>query len=375
MKIILIGPSSPLRGGIANFNDSLYKALEKMHDPYVIGFSRLYPPLLFPGKSQYENRPSFSYIRGKNLINSTNPLTWRTTAREIVRMKPDCLLVQYWMPFFAPAYGYIIRHAKKRTGLKVIGVLHNIDPHEKMPGALNLNRFFLKSCDGFITMSSKVLEDLRKTGIDKPAKMVPHPVYDIFGDPVSKNDACDHLGLDPDQKYLLFFGLIRNYKGLGLLIKAMSKGSINHLNLKLLVAGEFYEDEKKYRNMVKELGLEERIIFTEGFVPKEEVGYYFSASDLVILPYLSATQSGVTQIAYHFNKPVLVTDVGGLQEVVFDGRTGYVCKKDPEEIAGSIADFFDNKKSAEFIQNIKNEKYRFSWDNMVQGIEILAEEI
>lgn len=346
-----------------------------MHDPYVIGFSRLYPPLLFPGKSQYENRPSFSHIRGKNLINSTNPLTWRTTAREIVRMKPDCLLVQYWMPFFAPAYGYIIRYAKKRTGVKVIGVLHNIDPHEKMPGAPNLNRFFLKSCDGFITMSSKVLEDLRKTGIDKPAKMVPHPVYDIFGDPVSKNDACNHLGLDPDQKHLLFFGLIRNYKGLGLLIKAMSKASINHLNLKLLVAGEFYEDEKKYRNMVKELGLEERIIFTEGFVPKEEVGYFFSASDLVILPYLSATQSGVTQIAYHFNKPVLVTDVGGLQEVVFDGRTGYVCKKDPEEIAGSIADFFDNKKSAEFIQNIKNEKYRFSWDNMVQGIEILAEEI
>jgi D-inositol-3-phosphate glycosyltransferase len=174
---------------------------------------------------------------------------------------------------------------------------------------------------------------------------------------------------------LLFFGIIRPYKGLDLLLKAFASPRLSHLNLKLLVAGEFYENEKKYLDLAKELGLHSKILFTGNFIPKEEVGSYFAVSDLVVLPYLSATQSGVTQIAYHYNKPVVVTDVGGLNEVVAHGRTGYVCEKDPGKIAAAIADFFDNNRSAGFIENIKTEKKKFSWDAMVKGIEDLAGEI
>lgn len=375
MKIILIGPSSPLRGGIANFNDSLYAALEYNHDTRITGYSLQYPSLFFPGRSQYDRGAPSAGIRSSELINSINPRSWYKTADEIVKAAPDLIVVHYWMPFFAPALGKIIRLVKKKLDTRVIGLLHNVEPHEKMPAAERLNRYFLESCDGFMVMSSQVMNDLENTGVRRKVRQVPHPVYDIFGEPVSRQFACDYLGLDPGQHHLLFFGIIRSYKGLDLLLKSMASKRISHINLKLLVAGEFYENENGYLDLAEHLGLEKKILFTKSYVPKEEVTYYFSASDLVVLPYLSATQSGITQVAYHFDKPMLVTRVGGLEETVPHGRVGYVCEKDPDEIAAAIADFFDNDRAGEFSGNIKTEKKRFSWEAMVKGIEELADEI
>ncbi len=375
MKILLVGPASPLRGGIANFNDSLFAALDKKHDAHIIGFSLQYPSLFFPGRTQYENITSGSEIQSINLINSINPFSWRSAAERIAKMKPDCLVVHYWMPFFAPALGSIIRQVKRKIRVKVIGLLHNVEPHEGMLAGKRLGRYFFDSCDGFIAMSSTVLADLKKYGINRPALQIPHPVYDIFGEPVSRQFACENLGLNCDQKHLLFFGIIRRYKGLDLLLEAFASPRLSNLNLKLIVAGEFYEQEDRYIDLVQRLGLKHRIVFTRGFVPKNKVAQYFAASDLIVLPYLTATQSGVTQIAYHFNKPMLVTNVGGLKEVVANGKVGYVCEKDPDEIAAAIADFFENSRSSLFIENIKTEKKRFSWDAMVTGIEVLYKEI
>jgi D-inositol-3-phosphate glycosyltransferase len=372
LKILLVGPASPLRGGIANFNDSLFTALENEHDVHIIGFSMQYPSFLFPGKTQYETGARHISARSRQLINSVNPISWYAAASEIIKLNPDIILVHYWMPFFAPAFGTIIRRVRKVKKVKVIGIIHNLNPHERMPAGRLLSRFFLKSCQGFITMSSTVSRELEQARINRPVKMIPHPVYDIFGKSVSRQFAYDFLGLDPSRLYLLFFGIIRNYKGLDLLLKAMASTRLGNLDLKLLVAGEFYEEEKRYLDMVEELGLENKIIFTGNFVPREEVAHYFAVADLVVLPYLSATQSGIVQVAYHFEKPVLVTDVGGLKEVVPHGKVGYVCEKDPEAIAECIADFFTNERSELFIRNIKTEKRKFSWQSMVSGIEELA---
>ncbi len=375
MKILLVGPASPFRGGIANFNDSLCTVLDNKHDARIISFSLQYPSLLFPGRTQYEDSTSESAVHSINLINSINPFSWHSAAAEIAKMKPDCLVVHYWMPFFAPALGSIIRKVKDKIKVKTIGLLHNVEPHEGMLAGKRLGRYFFDSCDGFITMSSTVLSDLKNQGIDKPAILIPHPVYDIFGKPVSRQFACENLRLNCNQKHLLFFGIIRKYKGLDLLLEAFGRQRLSNLNIRLIVAGEFYEKERRYIDLVRKLGLKHKVIFTRGFVPKNKVAQYFAVSDLVVLPYLTATQSGVTQIAYHFNKPMLVTNVGGLKDVVASGKVGYVCEKDPDDIAAAIADFFENSRSSLFIENIKTEKKRFSWDAMVTGIEELYSEI
>jgi glycosyltransferase involved in cell wall biosynthesis len=374
LKIILIGPSFPFRGGIANFNDSLYNSLVSNHEVLIIGFSLQYPSLFFPGKSQFD-RDSGRMTRARRMINTINPFSWFRAADEISRFKPDCIIVHYWMPFFAPALGTIIRLVKKKRDAVTIGLLHNVNPHEKMTGGNRLNRYFLKGCDGAIAMSSTVLDQLSGLGINIPARMIPHPVYDIFGESVSRQSAVHHLKLDAGQNHLLFFGLIRPYKGLDLLLKAFASSRLDHLNLKLIVAGEFYDDREKYYDLAERFGIKEKILFADGFIPEEEVGYYFGASDLVVLPYLSATQSGVTQIAFHFNKPVVVTNVGGLKEIVTHGETGYVCEKDPDEIAAAVVDFFDSGRSDSFAANIRADKKRFSWEAMAKGIEALRSEI
>lgn len=375
MKILLIGPSSPFRGGIANFNDSLYAALASNHEVRIISFSLQYPSFFFPGSSQYIKGMAQTGTRSVRLINSINPISWRHAAAEAVKMKPDCILVHYWMPFFAPSLGSILRMVKKKIDVAAIGIIHNFNPHEGMPGGKIVSGFFFKSCDGFITMSSSVRREMVSSGFDKPVKQLEHPVYDIFGEAVPRTLAYERLNLDPGQKHLLFFGIIRAYKGLDLLLEAFSRSILEHLNLKLIVAGEFYEDEKKYLDTVQKLGLENKVVFTRSFIPEDMVACYFSVADLVVLPYKSATQSGITQIAYHFEKPMLVTDVGGLGEMVPHEKVGYVCKRDPGIIASSIADFFDNHRSSEFKENIRSEKMRFSWEKMVRGIEELTAEI
>jgi glycosyltransferase involved in cell wall biosynthesis len=375
LKIILIGPSSPLRGGIANFNDSLYSVLAKDHEVRIISFSLQYPSVLFPGKSQYEQDDPGGLQGTSRVINSINPVSWFRASEEIVKMKPDCIIVHYWMPFFAPAFGTIIRLVKRQLDVNVIGLLHNVNPHEKMIAGKSLTAYFLAPCDGFITLSSTVRAELGKTGTGKPVRVIPHPVYEIFGSDVSRSTALANLNLDPAQHHLLFFGIIRPYKGLDLLLRSFANNRISHLNLKLIVAGEFYGNRKKYLGLTAELGLMDKVKYTDAFVPKDRVGDYFAVSDLVVLPYLSATQSGIIQIAYNFGKPVVVTNVGGLREVVEHGKTGYICEKDPELLAAAIADFFNNNRSPEFAGNIKRLKHSFSWDAMAEGVLALYAEL
>ncbi len=373
LRYLLIGPAYPFRGGIANFNEALCRSLSSSgHSSEIVSFTLQYPSLLFPGKTQFEKGAPPGDINIKRIINPLNPFSWFKTAAYAAKLHPCCLIVHYWLPFFAPAYGFILRRLKKRFNVKIIGLVHNVDPHDRFPLAKRFTRYFLKGCDGFVVMSESVKQDIENLGINRPSVCVPHPVYDTFGKAVDKKDACSFLKLDPAKRYILFFGIVRKYKGLDLLLKALSDERLKDMNVNLIVAGEFYEDPDYYKQMVRDLNLKGKVGFTEGFVPKEKVKYYFCSADMVVQPYRSATQSGVTQIAYHFARPMLVTGVGGLPGMVPDGRVGYVTNPSPVEIADAIYDFYINEREKEFTENVEIERKRFTWDAMVEGIESLT---
>jgi glycosyltransferase involved in cell wall biosynthesis len=369
MRIIALGPAYPYRGGIASFNDRLAQQfVNEDHDIEIINFSLQYPGFLFPGKTQYTDGPPPPGIKITREINSINPFNWIATGLKIRKNRPDILMIRYWIPFMGPCLGTIARLAKSNNHTKVICIFDNVVPHEKRMGDKLLTKYFTGSIDGSIVMAGSVLDDLRKFRENIPAKLSPHPLYDNYGPLTERNVAVSKLKLDPDYSYLLFFGFIREYKGLDLLIKAYSDKRLRNRKLKLLVAGEFYEDDKPYRDLIRSLDIESEIIFFDHFIKDSEVSLFFGAADLVIQPYKSATQSGVTQIAYYFDKPMLVTDVGGLKEIVPDGRCGYVVKPQPEKIAESIIDFYDNNRKSFFTEGVKLEKDRFSWDKMTASI-------
>lgn len=372
MKIIIIGPAFPLRGGIAHLNESLCRAFIKEGDSAeIVSFSLQYPSFLFPGKTQKEggNPPMDITIHTK--INSVNPLNWFSVASFIKKQQPDLVIIRYWLPFMAPCLGTIARLIKSPK-TKIVAICDNVIPHEKRPGDKQLTQYFVNGCDAFVVMSKSVEEDLRKFDTAKPSTFIPHPVYDIFGKAVSKVEAQKKLNLNPNDKHILFFGFIRKYKGLDLLIKAL--GIIKHQtsNIKLIVAGEFYDNKDEYHQLIKENGLENNVILHSDFIPSEEVKYYFCASDIVVQPYHTATQSGVTQIAYHFARPMLVTNVGGLAEIVTHNRVGYVTETNAESIAASLTDFYQNNCEKKFSENAAVDSSKFSWENMVIGIKELV---
>lgn len=372
MTKILIGPAYPLRGGIADFNHALALAYHKQnHKSKIYTFSLQYPGFLFPGKTQFAESEKPQNINIAVTINSLNPLNWFIVAKKIIKEKPEYILIHYWTPFMAPCFGTIARRIKKRTGTKIIGIMHNVIPHESMPMEKLLTKYFVKSCDGFIAMSESVLEDLNQFTDNPNKKNSPHPIYDIFGDKISKPDAIKHLNLSEEFKYILFFGIIRRYKGLDLLLYALANEKLKDHKLKLIVAGEFYEDRSYYDNIIGKLNLKDKVIFTDSFVPDDEIKYYFGASDIVAQTYKNATQSGVTQIAYHFERPMLVTNVGGLSEIVPDQKVGYVTETNPDSIAEALADFFNNSREEEFSKNASIEKNRFGWDKLINAIEEL----
>jgi D-inositol-3-phosphate glycosyltransferase len=374
LKIISIGPASPLRGGIAKFNESFALACKAQgFEIEIFSFSFLYPGFLFPGKSQYTDDPPPKDVPIYACLHSLNPLNWFFSARKIIQLKPEIVVLHYWMPFFAPVLGFIARRVRSDTSAKVIAVTHNLIPHEKQAFSGMLTNFFVNSIDGLVCLSSSVLGDLRTFNKSVRAIYLPHPVYDIYGSKISRNEALSHLNLDHKKKYLLFFGLIRKYKGLDLLLKAFVR--IDMPDLILLVAGEFYEHKSSYFDLVDDLGISERVIFTDSFIPDSEVKYYFSAADMVVQPYLTATQSGVTQIAYQFDCPMLVTNTGGLAEIVSDNKTGFVCGQDTEEIAKKITLFYSEDLAAAMIENIKKEKHKFSWESFVKQLVKLAESV
>ncbi|MCF8368597.1 MAG: glycosyltransferase family 4 protein [Bacteroidales bacterium] len=375
-KVVIIGPAHPLRGGgISTFNERLAKAYFDHGDDVVIyTFSLQYPSFLFPGTSQYTNEPPPENVKIKIKINSINPFNWIKVGKEIVREKPDIVIVRFWIPFMAPCLGKISRSIRK-SGIRVIAIVDNIIPHEKKIMDHALANYFVKSVDCFVTMSNAVLEDLNKFDNKKPKLLTVHPLYDNFGESVSKQQAIAKLELSPDYQYILFFGFIREYKGLDLLLKAYSISGLMKFKIKLLIAGEFYTDKKVYLDLINKLRINDDVILKTSFIPNAEVVNYFCASNLVVQPYKEATQSGITQVAYHFNKPMITTNVGGLSEIVINNKVGFVVEPDAKEIAEAMVKYFEQNKEAGFSQNIESEKKRFSWETMINAIDKVASEV
>lgn len=373
MKIALISTAYPLRGGIAQYTGILYRKLrEKGHTVNVLTFKRQYPKLLFPGKTQLETSQDDSVkIESEPMLDSIGPLTWFRAYRRVRELGAELVVFKYWMPFFAPCYGTICWLLKRFTNIRISFVCHNIIPHERRIGDIMLTKFAFRHVDFFIVQSSVVERELLSLFPEATYKLVPHPVYDIFGNVMEKQTARNGLGLR-EEKVILFFGYVRAYKGLDLLIDAMPR-ILARQKVKLIIVGEFYDDEKKYRNQVARLNLTEHVHMVSEFVPNEKVSLYFSAADVVVLPYKSATQSGIVQLAYHLNKPCIVTDVGGLAEVVLHEKTGFVVPPDdPEAIAEAVLRFYSENREDEFSQNVEREKLKYSWENMVSAIEELA---
>jgi D-inositol-3-phosphate glycosyltransferase len=374
-KIISLGPAHPYRGGLASFNDRLaLQFIAEGHEIEILTFSLQYPRFLFPGKTQYTDAPPPEGVNIKRRLNSVNPFNWISVGLEVKKKKPDILLLRYWLPFMSPSLGTVARIVRSNHHTRVICIFDNVVPHEKRPGDKILTHYLTGSIDGAVVMSRTVLDDLRVFNRSIPVKLSPHPLFDNYGKKVSKSEAAESLNLNTDYKYLLFFGFIRAYKGLDLLIEAFSDERLRNRGIKMIIAGEFYEDDKPYRDLIRINNLENEIIIYDKFIRDDEVSLFFSISDLVVQPYRSATQSGVTQIAFHFEKPMLVTDVGGLREIVADGKCGYVVAPEAKAIAESIVDFYDNGKEQAFTEGIVNEKKKFSWDMMTSSIlEIDAE--
>ena len=376
-SVIIVGPAHPLRGGgMATFNERMAQAFQAEGDDVeIVTFSLQYPSFLFPGKSQYTNEPAPPGLTIKVLINSINPLSWFKAGNYIRRKKPDLVIFRYWLPFMGPALGTIARLVRRNRHSRILAITDNVVPHEKRPGDVPFTRYFLGACHGFITMSRSVLNDLKRFEPDKPTICLPHPLYDNFGELESKEEACAALRLDPGYKYILFFGFIREYKGLDLLLKAMGNERLRQQNIKLIVAGEFYDAPGPYLELIKKYTLEERVILRTDFIPNNEVRHYFCAADLVVQPYKHATQSGVTQVAYHFNRPMVVTNVGGLAELIPDGEVGYVVEPEPEAIADAVLRFFSKADKVDFTMNIQHHKKRFSWQLFVDAIHALAHKV
>ena len=369
-KVIIIGPAFPFRGGIANFNNALAKEYHNRGDQVIIySFILQYPSFLFPGTTQYESGEAPKNLKIKTLINSINPFNWISVARKINNEHPDYVVIRYWLPFMAPCLGSIARLLSKK--IKIIAITDNVIPHEKRIGDTFLTRYFVKSCDAFLSLSESVMDDLSIFTDSKYKKFIPHPIYDIFGDVIPKEKALESLGLTIKDKHLLFFGFVRKYKGLDLMLQAMSDSRIINLGVKLIIAGEFYDDKAEYTDMISDLGIEKNIIMKSDFIPADKVKDYFCAADMITQTYRTATQSGVTQIAYSFNRPMLVTDVGGLAEIVPDNKVGYVTSQDPTEIANAIIDFYKSNREKVFSDNTRLEKKRFSWKFFVEGIDEL----
>ena len=376
MKILIVGPAWPYRGGIADFDERIAREYIKKGDEVeIFTFTLQYPSFLFPGKTQYSPDPRPEDLDIKRKVNSINPFNWIKVGRELKKKNADLLIIKFWLPLMAPCFGTIARIVKGNGKTKVVSILDNIIPHEHRPGDKILSKYFVSSIDAFIAMSKSVYDDLKSLNDKKPCLMSPHPIYDNFGTAVSREEAIGSLGLDPSAKYMLFFGFIRDYKGLDILLKAIADERIKNSDIKLIVAGEFYNNSEKYFELEKQLGLEGKMIWRTDFIADEQVKNYFCASDIIVQPYKTATQSGVTQIAYHFEKPMLVTNVGGLPEIVPNGKVGYSVEPEAKVIADAISDFYCNGRYAEFVENIKEEKKKYSWDRMLENVDKAMEQV
>ena len=366
MKICIVGPAHPYRGGLASIMEIMARTFaSRGHDVGIKTFTVQYPSFLFPGKSQTVSAPPPADLHIERCVNTVDPFNWWRVGRAIRRERPDFVLMKYWTPFMAPCFGTIARLARGNGHTRTICQIDNVEPHEHHLVDRPFNRYFLSSIDGFIYMSEQVHEEL-KAYTSAPALFSPHPLFENFGAAVARDEACRRLGLDPAQRYALFFGLIRDYKGLDILLDAWAR--FRRPGHRLIVAGEFYTAREPYLNRIADNGLQDEVLLHDRFIPDDDVKYYFSAADFVVQPYKTATQSGVTQIAYQFCVPMVVTKVGGLAEIVPDGRVGYVCEPTPEGVAGAIERMYEGDTLQRFRENCVEERRRFSWEEMCSRI-------
>lgn len=373
MKIILIGTAYPYRGGLASFNERLMSQFQNEADEVEIKtFTLQYPSILFPGKTQFSSSENLNNFPIERCVNSINLFNWIKVGRKIKRENPDIVIIKYWMPFMSPCFGTMARLIKSNKKTKIIAIADNIIPHERRFFDSWLTKYFVGCVDAWIAMSQSVFDDIKTFDKTTPCKLCFHPIFDNFGEKIDKATAQKILDLKSKEINILFFGLVRDYKGLDILIKALKNPDLEKYPLHLTVAGEFYEPQEKYDEIISQLGLKNITIHNK-FIANEEVKNYFCACDLVVLPYKTATQSGVTQIAYHFEKPMLVTDVGGLSEIVKHGKSGYVCQPNVEALSKTLIDFCENRP--DFRESLMEEKKKFSWEEMTKSIKALYNKI
>lgn len=374
-RVVIIGSAHPLRGGgIATFNERLARQfVNEGFQTSIWSFSLQYPGFLFPGKSQFTDEAAPKGLDIHTRINSVNPFNWISVGRELKKLKPDIVVVRYWIPMMGPCLGTILRIIKKNKHSRIICIADNVVPHEKRFGDKPFTRYFIKPVDAFIIMSEQVMNDLRSFTKTKKATLLPHPLYDNFGEKISKEMARKELGISNEESIVLFFGFIRKYKGLDMLLDAMKlvNSKQQTSKIKLLIAGEFYDDKKQYDEQIEKLGIKDSLILHTHFIADSEVKNYLCAADVIVQPYRNATQSGVTPLAYHFEKPMIVTNVGGLPAMVPDDKVGLVAEPNPESLAGKITEYFE-KGENHFMPHLLEEKKKFSWEKMVENILELA---
>ena len=377
MNVVILGTAYPFRGGLATFNERLARQLQaEGHQVEVITFTLQYPSFLFPGKTQYSSEQPPTDLHITQRVNSCNPFNWLRVGRYIRRQQPDLLITCYWMAFFAPCYSIIERIAKRNGKTRAIALVHNMIPHE--PSLLDklFAPFYVRSTDGFVALSDSVVQDINHFDKNnKPKTSYPHPIYDHYGDPMTKQEACQALNLDPNNQYMLFFGLVRAYKGLDLLLDAFGQVKDRLPNLQLIIAGEFYEDEDKYRTQIANNQLTDSVIIRNEFIADADLRKYFGAADLIVQPYKSATQSGVTQVAFHFEKPMLVTNVGGLGEIVHDHKMGYAVAPQADAIAEAIADYYTHDRQADYTEYLILQKENYSWEKLADTFYTIHEQL
>ncbi len=373
MKIILIGTAYPYRGGLASFNERLMSQFKVEGDEVEIKtFTLQYPSILFPGKTQFSTSENSNDFPIERCVNSINPFNWISVGKKIKQENPDIVIIKYWMPFMSPCFGTMARIIKGNKKTKIIAIADNIIPHERRFFDSWLTKYFVGCVDAWIAMSKSVFDDIEIFDKKVLRSLCFHPIFDNFGEKIEKEIAQQNLGLKVKEINILFFGLVRDYKGLDFLIKALSDPRLQGFPIHLTVAGEFYEPQGKYDEIISQLGLKNITIHNK-FIANEDVKNYFCACDLVVLPYKTATQSGVTQIAFHFERPMLVTDVGGLAEIVKHGKSGYVCQPNPQSLADSLYDFCENR--TDFSESLIEEKKKFSWASMTNAIRELYNKI
>ena len=375
-KWVLIGPVYPYKGGISHYTGLMYRALSKSHDVEMISYKMQYPKLLFKKEQRDYDNDTFRVEGTQFLINTADPFNILKTAGRIVKMKPEKVIIQWWHPYFAPCYR-LLAGRLKRAGIKIIYICHNVFPHERFPLDRQLTRMALKYGNSYILHAQGEVKDLKSIRPDADYRVQVHPTYSAFNfDNLDKEEARKRLDIPKDSKIMLFFGFVREYKGLKHLLNAVSILKENHYKdrpvPRLYVVGDFggNGNKEEYLRLMDSLSVTDDIEIIDGYVPDKEVEKYFSAADLVVLPYESATQSGIVQIAYGFRKPVIVTRVGGLPEVVEDDVTGLIVEPfDDKALAEAIYKYFEEDKQEAYVRGIIEHEYRFSWDRMVETLE------